>query len=118
MDFNEYQKEILKTLFLPVNYNGDDTKDFQNLIARITLGIGGEAGEVQEKIKKWMRDNEGIITSDFLSDITNELGDLLWYITALSELFEISIDYIAENNLKKLQSRMERRKISGSGDNR
>lgn len=43
------------------------------------LGLVGECGEVAEKIKKLIRDDEGAMTSERKSAIKKELGDVMWY---------------------------------------
>lgn len=82
------------------------------------LGIGGETGEIQEKIKKLVRDNDGVASQEFKDNLTKELGDVLWYLVGLANLYGITLDMIMEENIKKLQSRKERNVIHGSGDNR
>jgi len=110
MEFNEYQKLAKTTL---VNNNEDD----RLLMARLTLGLVGEAGEVAEKIKKHIRGDKNYI--ELKESIAKELGDVLWYLSVLSdECFNINLDYIATENLKKLQERKNNNKIRGSGDER
>jgi NTP pyrophosphatase (non-canonical NTP hydrolase) len=76
--------------------------------------LAGEAGEVTEKVKKMLRDG----TVPDKKEIAKELGDVLWYISALAGDFGISLEEIAQMNYEKLKSRQERNVISGSGDNR
>jgi len=47
-----------------------------------------------------------------------ELGDVLWYISALADDLDITLDEIAQTNINKLKSRMKRDKIRGDGDHR
>jgi len=68
---------------------------------------------VAEKVKKWIRD--GALDKEA---IAKELGDVLWYIAALSGDLGISMDEIASQNIRKLQDRASRGKIQGSGDDR
>ena len=82
------------------------------------LGLAGEAGEVCEKIKKIMRDQKGHFTEDNLEQISKELGDVLWYVAMLAVEFNIALSSVAEDNLAKLQDRMDRGVLKGSGDNR
>ena len=77
------------------------------------MGLGNEAGEVQGKIKKMLRD--GTFNKD---TIAAEIGDVLWYIAALCRDLEIDMAEVALKNLSKLKSRQERGTIQGSGDNR
>ena len=79
-----------------------------------TLGLTGEAGEVAEKIKKLFRDSSKF--SD--EEVLKELGDILFYVTALSNIFGGNLKTIMEMNMKKLDDREQRGVLSGSGDNR
>lgn len=45
-----------------------------------SLGIVGECGEVTEKIKKMIRDDNWIMTQDRREEIAKELGDCCWYL--------------------------------------
>jgi NTP pyrophosphatase (non-canonical NTP hydrolase) len=82
------------------------------------LGLAGEAGEVCEKIKKIMRDQKGHFTEDNVEQISKELGDVLWYVAMLAVEFNIALSSVAEDNLAKLQDRMDRGVLKGSGDDR
>ena len=82
------------------------------------LGLAGEAGEVCEKIKKIMRDKGGVISEEDSIELSKELGDVLWYVSALACEINVSLSTVAEENLDKLNSRQERGKLQGSGDNR
>ena len=79
-----------------------------------TLGLVGEAGEVAEKLKKSLRDN----TNLDVQDMKKELGDVLFYLAALANLYQSSLQEVAELNMEKLNSRQKRGKMNGSGDNR
>lgn len=82
-----------------------------------TLGLVGEAGEVAEKIKKKYRLPEYRTEVD-KHDIAKELGDVLWYLTALGEFYGVTLEDIAALNLDKLRSRKQRGVLGGTGDNR
>ncbi len=79
-----------------------------------TLGLVGEAGEVAEKIKKLIRD-ESRFTS---AEIVKELGDVVFYATAIANYYNSSLDEVLKVNVDKLNGRAERGTLSGSGDNR
>ena len=106
MDINNYQSKALTTF---INQNGED------VTSRLVLGLVEEAGEVAGKFKKRLRGDD---FEDFTSMITKELGDVLWYLSALSGDLGINLEDVAVKNYEKLKSRMERNVISGSGDNR
>ncbi len=78
------------------------------------LGLVGEAGEVAEKIKKLIRDDTRF--SD--QDILKELGDVLFYTTALANLYGGNLKMVMKMNIDKLDGRQSRGTLSGSGDNR
>jgi len=109
MTFEEYQKLSRKTAIYP---------DKDNNFIYPTLGLAGETGEIAEKIKKVLRDNNGVVDNSRRQEIMKELGDVLWYLSQIATELGLSLDDIAAFNVKKLNSRHKRNKISGSGDNR
>jgi len=109
MDFNEYQKQAWKTAIYPNKGNN---------IFYPALGLGGECGEVLEKIKKIMRDNEGEISEKKKEELMKEMGDVFWYLAALATELNLNLNEIAEKNISKLNSRKERDVLHGEGDNR
>jgi NTP pyrophosphatase (non-canonical NTP hydrolase) len=89
-----------------------------NSIIYCTLGLCGETGEVAEKIKKVLRDNNGELDADSVTAIKLELGDVLWYIAQLATKLGLSLDAIAKANIQKTQDRQKRGQLGGSGDDR
>lgn len=108
MNFNEYQQQAFSTAMYP-----DKGKNPYYP----ALGLG-EAGEVQGKVKKIMRDDGGVITDSKREAIKDELGDVLWYVAVLAIEMDLTLQEIADNNVKKLADRKERGVITGSGDYR
>ena len=82
------------------------------------LGLAVEAGEVCEKVKKIMRDKGGVLSEADALELSKELGDVLWYLSALACEINVALSTIAEENVEKLHSRKERGMLQGSGDNR
>ena len=82
------------------------------------LGLAGEAGEVAEKVKKLFRDQDGEFDQIWKLELTEEIGDVLWYLAAICRDFDIKLETAARLNLEKLASRQKRGKLTGSGDNR
>jgi NTP pyrophosphatase (non-canonical NTP hydrolase) len=113
MDFNKYQKECRKT---DVGTAAQDCLEPGWLY--YVMGLGGESGEILEKIKKLFRDKNGVIDQEFKDILKKEMGDVLWYMARLADQFDIEFSDVAKTNIEKLQSRMERGKLHGSGDNR
>ena len=106
MNFNDYQDQVSKTAI------------YKHEIIYPALGLANEAGEVLGKIKKVLRDNDGEFTPEKREEIGKEFGDVLWYISALARDLNLSLDAIAQQNLNKLNSRLSRGVLGGSGDNR
>jgi NTP pyrophosphatase (non-canonical NTP hydrolase) len=108
MEFNEYQKLAATTMVYGTG----------NKVVYPTLGLCGEAGEVAEKIKKVLRDNNGVFTDEKKEEIKKELGDVFWYLAAISTDLGLDLDEVAQLNIDKLFSRLKRNKLHGDGDNR
>ena len=109
MDFKTYQKKARLTAQYP-NLGSNNIYP--------TLGLVGEAGEVAEKVKKVIRDKNGIFDQESKKAIKKELGDVLWYLSNLCNEFGFSFEEVALQNLEKLRLRASQGKISGSGDDR
>jgi len=109
MNFDEYQKKARKTAV----YNNAG----KNYIYP-TLGLVGESGEVAEIVKRVVRDPKGKIDNIKKKEIEKELGDVLWYISQLAAELGLSLDKIAQNNIKKLADRKTRGVLHGKGNNR
>ena len=103
MDLNDYQLKAISTAIYPTGYR----------VIYPTLGLTGEAGEVAEKVKKTLRDGGLNVES-----LRKELGDVLWYLAALARDLGLTLEEIAQENLKKLQDRKDRGVLKGSGDDR
>ncbi len=109
MNFTDYQTKSRATAKYPVIGHG---------VIYPTLGLVNEAGEVAGKIKKVFRDKDGEISAETREALKAELGDVLWYLAQVATELELSLDEIAEANIAKLLSRLERGTIRGDGDNR
>jgi len=108
MELDKYQEQAIKTAIYGAG----------NKIIYPTLGMAGEAGEVANKVKKVLREKDGVFTDEAKGDLAAEVGDVLWYVALLARDLGYSLEEIAEGNLKKLKSRQERGKLSGDGDKR
>ena len=109
MNFTDYQTKSRGTAKYPVIGHG---------VIYPTLGLVNEAGEVAGKIKKVFRDKDGEINAETREALKAELGDVLWYMAQVATELGLTLDEIAEYNIEKLYSRLERGKIRGDGDNR
>ena len=113
MNFDDYQKKTTKYDLAKA------TTDLKavGFIEKV-LGLVGEAGETADKIKKILRDKDGIVSDEDRDLIVKELGDTLWYIAAIARYLEIPLSVVAEGNIEKLESRYQRNNLHGEGDNR
>lgn len=109
MEFNDYQQSAEKSASYP---------DIGARFVYPALGLAGEAGEVVEKVKKIFRNFNGEITKEWRESIKSELGDVLWYVAMLSRDFGFELEEVAQTNLEKLASRVERDVINSDGDDR
>lgn len=99
MNFEDYQSEASQTALYP--------RRLSNL-EYPTLGLAGEAGEVANIVKKIQRDNDGVLTDEIRGKLKDELGDVLWYISACADELGLTLDEIAEFNVNKLAKRHNR----------
>ncbi|MFP4598305.1 MAG: nucleoside triphosphate pyrophosphohydrolase family protein [Persicimonas sp.] len=111
ISFDEYQKLAGRTAMYP-------GRDEPALAPYPALGLAGEAGEVCEHIKKAIRDDGGEITDERRRALRKELGDVLWYVAALSSELGLQMGDIARANVEKLADRQKRGVIHGEGDDR
>ena len=108
MDFNDYQQEARKTAIYPADMK----------VVYPAIGLAGETGEVAEKVKKCIRDNGGVFEEERRVAVAKELGDVLWYLSAIASDLGYTLDDIARMNIEKLRSRASRAQLHGEGDNR
>jgi len=108
MEIKDYQNKAVETAIYGVG----------NCITYPALGLANEAGEVLGKIKKVLRDKDGVFDEEACTAIGDEIGDTLWYMAALARDLNLDLNKIAERNLTKLYDRKLRQVIGGSGDNR
>jgi NTP pyrophosphatase (non-canonical NTP hydrolase) len=96
MNFEDYQNEAKQTALYP--------RRLSNL-EYPTLGLAGEAGEVANIVKKIQRDFGGEITDEIRIKLKDELGDVLWYISACADELGLTLAEIADYNVAKLAKR-------------
>lgn len=102
MNFNEYQEKAmsfrLESAGSPYAF----------------LGLIGEVGELYGAIAKAMRDDTEI-DPEYLQ---KELGDILWFVAAITSDMNLNLSDVAQKNIDKLTSRKIRGTLTGSGDDR
>ena len=110
MNLNDYQTWTDTTAIYP-----DAGKKNVHELMYCALGLASEAGEMANYTKKLYRDGD---SAELREKITAELGDVLWYAARTAQAMGVNLQDIMEHNHAKLQSRKERKVLSGSGDNR
>ena len=77
----------------------------------LMIGLMNEAGEVGGAYKKEIRDR--VNNEDLIID---EMGDVLWYLTRLCDVYNIKISELMVNNMDKLFQRMTPEEVEAFRD--
>lgn len=96
-------------------YKADETALYDSKwYPRVSLMV--EAGEL---VDLWTKHElRGDKQPPDLKEIISEAGDVLWNLSQILKDMGISLEQVAEANLRKLQSRQERGVLRGSGGDR
>jgi len=95
MDVDEYQAEALETM----QFDRDSDKAKQITL----LGLSGEVGELSTEYKKQVRDGDSY--KIFRDKITEELADIMWYLSSLASLEDILLSDVLKTSLRKTKER-------------
>lgn len=93
MTFKEYQSETYKNI--------QPHSDHKDEVINWSIGLCEECGEVMNHVKHMFWGNE--IPSN--EEMGKELGDVLWYLSALSSSLNLNLDTISQLNKAKLDFR-------------
>ena len=96
MEFAEYQRIAAET----------DTPAGSEAATRLEiylLGLTGEAGSVVAEYKKRLRDGEA--HARWRPRLAEELGDVLWYLSAIAGEVGLELEQVAADNLAKTRGR-------------
>lgn len=99
MKFEDYVKERHR-----IFNDQDANKECMN-INWGSLSLGGEVGEFQNLVKKVNRDDAGIITSERIYEMKDELGDILWYFLFVCDILKLDPEDVMQHNMEKLKKR-------------
>lgn len=113
LTFGQYAARARETAIYPGAGEGD-----MEAMTYLALGLAGEAGEVAGKVKKVMRDRDGVIRAADRAELLYELGDVQWYLAQLVAELGFPPDQAARSNILKLEDRAARGVLGGSGDSR
>lgn len=100
--------ELMKTLKLSFLIYQEKSKRTMNTslpekdqLNNYVFGLVGEVGEVVDLLKKFFFHGHEVDSARLKS----ELGDILWYVSAVASLFNINLQEIAQGNVEKLERR-------------
>lgn len=89
-----------------------DHSDYSQVVERISnpetarlihyeLGICSESGELQNALKRWVAYGKPVDAVN----IKEELGDVLWYMARICDLFGWTLEEVMQTNINKLEVR-------------
>ena len=95
MTLDEYQQKAAATDASEIAKNPD--------LSVLMLGLAGETGSLLTLYKKRLRDGDAFQVAE--ERLSEEIGDILWYLAAITRRFGLSLESIATANLEKTRSR-------------
>jgi NTP pyrophosphatase (non-canonical NTP hydrolase) len=98
MNADTYQDLAARTL---IDRPGFELTDNEVMLIWNATGLAGEAGEVNDLIKKGIFHQHGLDRDKLIK----ELGDVLWYVAALATRLDASLGDIMQANVDKLKAR-------------
>lgn len=104
--FKDYQRRATKTFKTHEELNAQQAR-----MLDWALGLCGETGEVVELIKHHIYGKEELNKME----LAKELGDILWYLTAMAETTDIELSDLALLNLFKLEHRFNKGNYTSDG---
>ena len=127
MDVKEIEK-IHDRILNDIEYGNFDLLTYQQFVDELSLGLPsgdaytaylglelGEAGEIQNLLKKAIRGDYDADDLIYQDKIKEELGDLLWYVTALAIHFGFGLHEVIGTNVEKLNKRAQEGTVRDSG---
>ena len=93
IDLNTYIKDVHRTW--------QKFKDYDAAVTYAALGLGGEAGEVQEVLKKAIFQGHDLNRFKLIE----EIGDVFYYMILLMEYHDISLKQVIDANIEKRKKR-------------
>lgn len=93
MNFQDYEEAVQRTMNMKTSW--------REQMCNFLMGLAGEVGEVTEPVKKHLFHGKPLD----INKIKAELGDVLWYLTAVADTMGFSLEHIARCNKEKLEKR-------------
>jgi NTP pyrophosphatase (non-canonical NTP hydrolase) len=114
-DIEEYSKKALEVkLYEQI----ENIPHNLAILSYLVMSLSEEASEVGGKLKRIIRDEGGQISEENRLLLKKELGDCLWCVCSIADWLGMSMEDIMDTNLEKIQDRILRNKLQGSGDDR
>jgi NTP pyrophosphatase (non-canonical NTP hydrolase) len=98
MKASDYQKQAARTM---IDQPGFEIPGSEIMVVWNALGLAGEAGEVAELVKKGVFHRHTIDRAK----LEQEIGDVLWYASALCTALGLDLGEIMQTNIEKLKVR-------------
>jgi NTP pyrophosphatase (non-canonical NTP hydrolase) len=96
MEFNTYQEQAKKTI--------QKNASAQHLSEIVPfLGIIGEIGSVVSQLKIKLRVGDSYVA--YKTKLSEELGDVLWYVSTIASQNQLTLEEVATQNLEKIHDR-------------
>jgi len=92
---NEYHAEADRT------FPTDQVTTRKDQILLAVMGLGGEGGEIVDYYKKILFHGHELNEQKLI----DEAGDILWYVAAMATALDVTLEDIANYNIKKLRKR-------------
>lgn len=109
MDAYDYQILARNTL---IDSPGKTFTDTELMKVWCAIGLGGEAGEVLEYVKKSIF-HQVPLSKD---TIAKEIGDVMWYVASLCTLYDLDLSDVLTANIDKLAKRYPNGFVPGGGN--
>lgn len=98
MDLSIYQAKAERTDLKQVD--NERLVEYGRLL-NAAIGVAGEAGEMLDEVKKVVYHGHELDKDK----VCKELGDCLWYLAKTAREIDITLNLVAEENIKKLEKR-------------
>lgn len=100
-DLLEEYHQFTKTTAI---YPGADVIRSPEALEYLTLAFIGEVGEIGDKYKKVIRDNNGILSEETKQALSKEIGDVMYYISQMCNTFDVKLYNLVDvSNLDKIE---------------
>lgn len=115
MTFKEYQEQVKTTTKYPMiqavfepdegiddlgnTYSVSTIKDINFIYS--AMGLSGEIGNINEILERYVYGKDKNISEEHKQDLSDRIGNILWHLSELSSSLNMSLEDIAENNIKR-----------------